>query len=213
MGWKRRARVAAVATLTSELVDQLHDFFDESYENAISRVRNHLAEYESHVKQALDSAAFWLHPFSSEKLALLREKLNSQTSDNLHSIREKLQTPSIEVHLSDTQPLLSEINSEIADVNRKVDTHNDKLRNKAKALQDVKTKFWSLMRFDYDQVIERFLKDKGEIEIALQEIRDDIEAANALIAASTAEISRAEGDGQHRRGDRKHQPRLARPRY
>lgn len=179
-------------TITQELVGRLRDFFDESYEKAIRRVRDHLTAYETYTNNILQTTDLTTHPFATQKLALLCEKLHSLLAENTHKIRVKSQTPSTTVHLDDSSPLICDINLEVDEINSRIDSHNRKLRNKSKALAEIKTKFWDLMRSDYDKVIARYLKDKGEVESALQAIDAELRDIHKLIVAADTEISEAQ---------------------
>ena len=179
-------------TITQALLSQIRDYFDETYLEAVNRVRAHLDVYLNQISKLPSSDELKSHPFITERLLLLVQELRTTLAGNLSSIEKKAQSPSLIVSLSDSSPLISSINELIGTINEQVDAHNDKLSNKDRELREIKTSFWSLMRWNYDQSIKRYLDDQTSISSAIATIETDLTITENLISAANAEIAAAQ---------------------
>lgn len=179
-------------TITEGLVQHIREFFDESYEANIAAVKKHASTYKAISENTPRPEDLKSHPFTNDKTLALLEKLQFLVQDNLRKIESKSHNPSSEVTLSDTSSLLADLNAEIDAANKHIEIHNEKLRNRTKALEEIKTQFWSLMRWDYDQAISRFLGDQRQITSALRNIESDLEEIDNLIRANDLDIADAQ---------------------
>lgn len=179
-------------TITKDLLSQIGDFFDESYEKAVGRVRSHLDAYERFLDSTPQTSELKVNPFATDRLLLLVEQLRDLMKSNLRMIENKSQSPSSEVVLSDSSPIVSEINSEIEKINDKINSHNEKLRDKDRALRNIRSAFWELMRWEFDHVITRYLEDKKEISSALDAVQTEIREIDDLIQKADLEIAAAQ---------------------
>jgi wobble nucleotide-excising tRNase len=108
--------------------------------------------------------------------------------DNLKQIEEKIKSPSVSVSLKDSASSLEELNGIIENINKIVIEHNEKIDRKESALEEIKTLFWEIMRWDYDQTISVFVSDKAksqkniaEINKALHDFDSEIENQKKII--------------------------------
>jgi wobble nucleotide-excising tRNase len=177
-------------TISPELLDQIRSFFDDSYQDAVNLVEDHLTKYEAHLKRIPRLEDVKNHPFASDKLLLLIEQLRALLNGNLSRIRNKSMNPSAEEILSDSSTLIAELNTEIADINQRISTHNEKLRDKTQALANIKSRFWSLMRWEYDHIIARYKQEQAELGSALTVARAELATAQDSIAGMDREIAK-----------------------
>lgn len=179
-------------TVTTELAQQIRDFFDESYEKNLGIVRDYVATYQNYADLVPHSDDFKNHPFATDRLLLLIEQLRSLIEENLRRIDSKLKSPSTEIVLVGSNTFVSDLNEEIDSINQKIDSYNDKLKNKTKALDDIKTRFWQLMRWEHDSVVNRLIEDNAQISSAAGSIDSDLASISSLIRAVDLELDEAQ---------------------
>src|SRR5690606_20864624 len=56
---------------------------------------------------------------------------------------------------------ISEANQLIDWLNLQIASHNEKVRNRARSMADIKNRFWSLMRWDYDATLASWLSQQA----------------------------------------------------
>ena len=62
----------------------------------------------------------------------------------------------------------------IESININIREHNLKIDNKDASLRQLKSKFWLIMRWDYDQIISSYQNDKNSIDLMVENLRADI---------------------------------------
>ena len=179
-------------TVTQSLLDDIKGFFDESYENDIDELKKLLSIYESAISALPKKETFTINPFIVEKKSDFENYYNAAFNlleNNKSQLEAKLKTPSQKITLSNSETAIKNLNGFIDEVNQSISSHNEKIDNKDKTLAEIKVQFWELMRWDYDQTISAYLKDKKDIEkkidelkISEQEIEKDIKKQKEIIA-------------------------------
>ena len=81
------------------------------------------------------------------------------------------------------------LNGLVNDLNTLIESHNDKLTNKRKTRDDIKARFWSLMRWDYDQTISAYSQSASGIKDKASQISQDASKINNSIETSNLKIS------------------------
>ncbi|UVJ46575.1 AAA family ATPase [Pseudomonas sp. LS1212] len=69
---------------------------------------------------------------------------------------------------------MESINEIISTLNKLIATHNEKLANKKRTTENIKSRFWALMRWDYDQSISAYAE--AVVELAQEARRAEQEA-------------------------------------
>lgn len=146
-------------TITDDLVEKLTGYFDESYEKDISK----LQEIQSEYTNAVSSLPLLSQYEENPKLEDYKKEFNSKYkeleavfSKNKTLLEDKIDSPSQSISLDSTSSLISAIDQIIEKVNKETKDHNDKIDNIDKSLSDLKSQFWKIMRWEYDQTISAY---------------------------------------------------------
>nr|WP_256732793.1 AAA family ATPase [Pseudomonas sp. P7548] len=154
-------------TITQNIVKSIRDVFDEAYDRDIEALEHTRARYESFVSR-INIQDLSNLPLASKELVntweLACEALKSSIRENALITSNKLKSPSTPVTLSASGPAVKSINDVIATLNDLIREHNNKLSNKKKTKDDIKSRFWNLMRWDYDQTISAYTQSTSELQ-------------------------------------------------
>jgi wobble nucleotide-excising tRNase len=177
-------------TITNELASAISGYFDESFDNSISSISNHLERYEASAGSLLTLDAYKENHYAQDRSSDLLEMhsaLEKAISSNLQTIKKKKDTPSLSLSLKNTASALSDFNDIIKEINAQIAAHNIRLENVDTEIAKLKSEFWGLMRWDYDQTINPWLKDK--------------ENSDTFLLVAKARKAKAERDVKEKRGE------------
>lgn len=179
-------------TITNALLKQLEGYFDESYKKDKENLSNLLNKYLSGIQniivklEGLKENTFCKR-YQTELEACI-EKLNSLKAENSRRLENKIKNPSIVVSLDKTNEIEKRIEELIKKVNSEIREYNQKIDNKRNSLNEIKDKFWNLMRYEYDSVIslyntivKDYNKSLGTFKCQLTEIQNDIDSNQEII--------------------------------
>jgi len=161
-------------TITQSLLEDIKGFFDESYENDIKALKTLLSSYEGGVSTLPKKESYETNPYIAEKKSEFENlygAVYNLLENNKRQIETKLKSPSQLITLDDSVNVIEKFNDFIESLNQTISIHNEKIDNKDKALPGLKKQFWALMRWDYDQTISIYQKDKIEIETKITELK------------------------------------------
>jgi len=148
-------------TITRAFLKQIEEYFDTSYKNDKEEIERLSKQYEVLVRdgvltvQNLKENSF-LERYEKELDACL-DKLTKVTEENMRRLQDKIKAPSLIISLEKTDAVVNEINAIINKVNTEIQKYNAKIDHKRAALNDIKDRFWKLMRYEYDSVINLYL--------------------------------------------------------
>ncbi len=165
-------------TITQALVQDLEDYFDESYKSAITTLNQCLDAYTLAVNELPMPSSYSNTPLSESFQSAISEKhsiLKTILDGNLRLIQEKIENPSTAISLSSTSEAVEEFNEVIEKVNERIRAHNKKIQDMDSSLNELKDEFWSLMRWHYDQTISRFSQDNSIHTRKIETIDAEIE--------------------------------------
>ncbi|MDR2251564.1 MAG: AAA family ATPase, partial [Endomicrobium sp.] len=149
--------------ISDDIVNDIKNFFDKAYENDINQLKDLQSTYTTKVKTIPAKNLYENNPFISEnknKFENLYSALANCLNANQAEIEKKLSTPSQSITLRGSSDAIKNFNTFIIEINQKISEHNQKFDNKESTLKDIETKFWKIMRFDYDQTISAYLSEK-----------------------------------------------------
>lgn len=178
-------------TITASVSEAIRGYFDESYENSINELKRFKQRYADSVQKISGISSYDGNPFLIEKsgeLSARHDLLIDLVRRNIDRIDAKIRNPSQDQSLEDSSVLLEAVNEVIRSVNEKVSEHNKKIDNKKQELQAIKTNFWQLMRWDYDQTISSFNKLKAEYDKFAQEMSKRLDGLVADISSARVKI-------------------------
>ena len=173
------------STVTKSLINNIKDFFDESYENDIKEIERIHSEYETAIQSIPDNKLFEDIPFVIEKKDEFENLFNAVLTclnKNKNSISTKLKTPSRPIELESSAKVIEQFNNLVVDINNKIKEHNIKIDNKDKTLKQIRKKFWSIMRWDYDPIINVYLEEQNELNNKIKSINKNIEELDGEIS-------------------------------
>lgn len=151
-------------TISSDLIQNIKNYFDASYESDINSIKNFLEQYSQAIEQIPNKTTFEDNPkFESFKkdFEIKFNAFSQIVESNRKKIDEKIKKPSISQTLEDSTKSLEDINEIISKINASIKEHNDKIDKKATVKAEIKKTFWQIMRWDYDQTISSYLSDKS----------------------------------------------------
>lgn len=189
-------------TITDELIDQIKNYFDESYDNSVDELKTMLAQYESSKNTIPTKESYLSHPLIKEDRETFEQKYDNLTNiinDNIRNLKEKIKAPSVPVELKSTTKVIHEFNQHIENKNQLAREHNEKLKNKEDALSQIKSHFWGIIRWDYDQTIDSYQSDKKKCQIQsltlekeMSTLESEIKSINSDIAENQKKIVNVE---------------------
>jgi len=163
-------------TITKLFLKDIQDFFDESYENDIKELKNLLSDYKNGISALPQKIIYEANPYITEKKDEFENLYNTVYSifeKNKGLIGTKIKTPNQKVTLIDSMNVTGNFNKFIEDINQAISAHNKKIENKGTALDKIKQQFWGLMRWEYDQTISAYQKDKNDIEKKMTDLKKE----------------------------------------
>lgn len=168
-------------TITIKLLSSIKNVFDLSYENDIEALRKLQESYQESSGELtfgnIDDLIV-VTPELSKQWRLATEKVKAIHRENTLLIEKKIKNPSSPIELKSSGDAVSEINDATVKLNYLIDSHNSKLEDKGKSLNDIKNRFWNLMRWDYDQTLSSFATESAELK---KEERNILEEQSAKV--------------------------------
>lgn len=164
-------------TISSQLLQSIKEYFDESYEADLTAIKELRKQYAEAIQLIPDKSTFENNPKFENHKKDFEIKYNAFTQvvkENLKLIDDKIKSPSIQITLKSSVTALNELNEIIDNINKQVKEHNKKIDQKETALIDLKTDFWNIMRWEYDQIISSYISDKAQYQKNNFEIKQDI---------------------------------------
>lgn len=172
-------------TITRTLIDNIRNYFDKTYENDINNLKNLLSDYGLGIDSLENKDTYESNPFIIAKRIEFENLYNAVIQclvANKNQITEKIRTPSQKVSLTGSSDKINTFNQFITTINEAITEHNTKIDNKDASLLKIKAQFWNTMRWDYDQTISAYQKDKNSIDLKIEGIMKEIAAIETNIA-------------------------------
>lgn len=146
-------------TLTENLVQHIRNYFDETYQNSVEKIKSIQAKYNSLIASIPSLDTYKECKLSANHIINLSDyynKFRKDTESNLELIKQKVINPSNPVTLTDISNSVDNFNSLVELVNTEINTHNSKIDNAKNELEKIKISFWQILRHEYDQTIINF---------------------------------------------------------
>jgi wobble nucleotide-excising tRNase len=179
-------------TITKNIIDSIRHVFDEAYEQDIKQLELLKNQYET-LTSNLNLQDISSSPLAKKELidawTIACEALRASIRENILHISNKIKNPSTPIVLTDTNTTADLINELIKSLNEIIDTHNDKLANKKKTKDNIRTRFWTLMRWSYDQTISAYSQSVSALKEETNKINQAATIIGANVAASSGKIA------------------------
>lgn len=148
-------------TITLDIINSISGVFDDAYEEDVDSLESLKREYELATSR-IDIPDILSSPLIGKEVAgswaVALEALNASVRENILLISNKIKSPSAPIALTSTANVVGQINKIVDELNKLIIAHNDRLANKKKTKECIKLRFWSLMRWSYDQTLSSYLK-------------------------------------------------------
>lgn len=179
-------------TISNELIANIKDYFDASYEADIKSVKTFLEQYSQAIQQIPNKTIFEANPkFETFKqdFEIKFNSFNQLIKSNKKKIEEKTKNPSVPKTLENSSKLLEEVNEVISKINASILEHNDKIDKKATVKTEIKKTFWQIMRWDYDLTISSYISDKSTSKTKTDSLDTAIKGFDKTILVQKSIIS------------------------
>jgi wobble nucleotide-excising tRNase len=179
-------------TITKNIIESIRQVFNEAYEQDVKQLESIKTSYET-LTSGLSLQGVTNSPLASKELIdawnIASEALKALIRENTLHISNKIKSPSTPVSLTDTESAVEVLNELTSGLNQLIDAHNDKVANKKKTRDDIKTRFWALMRWDYDQTISAYVQSASDFENESKKINEEAKKINDAVNASNGKIA------------------------
>lgn len=179
-------------TIDEEFKKSIQEFYNEVYERDLENLLQIHEEYKGLIEDIPPLSYYDSNQFVIEYLdefKLKYSEVNKILISNENAVQTKLNNPSAKITLESSSQAVIELNDLIKEINIKIVDLSQKLNHKRHSLQKLKDEFWTLMRYEYDGVIntlktsENLLNtDLQDKEIIQQKLNDDILNQNRIIS-------------------------------
>ena len=176
-------------TLKEELVNDIKNYFDETYQNKIQKLKRFKTEYENlNINKEGYDKKYFTEDVKSEITQLI-DGFNAKRTHNLQQIEKKISNPSQIIELQSTQSIIDQINKFIEKINKLNNDFNEKLDNQAETIEKYKDYFWIIQRAEYNGDIQEYKKDIKQLNKDIKNIDTEITGINNNIRAQEEIIS------------------------
>ena len=179
-------------TITENFLEQINDYFDESYNRDKSQIEQMISRYDAEIKKATDFFNAIKDDSFLEKnkaeIESLSANLISVLEHNLNTLREKAKTPSIQVSLQPINEIIESINSIIENVNNEITLYNQRISDIKGSKSKIRNSFWCLMRKEYNSVIELYAANEKAYEQSVKNTEEELQIKTSEINTNTALI-------------------------
>lgn len=186
-------------TTPEDFKKKLEEYFDETYENQIQELNNLIKDYSERKKELNQYLENLLSIQGNKYFDVKKEELKNQIEiiektleKNILLIKGKTEKPSEVIEIESVLELLNKLNNVIVAINNEIKEHNKIVTNQKSEKDKLKSEIW---KFFYNEIkfeIENYLKEKVNIERAIDKIDIKIKEKKAQITAIEREISKLE---------------------
>lgn len=179
-------------TISNTLVNSIKNYFDATYEADINSLKSFLGKYSQAIQSIPDKSVFEANPkfeIHKKDFEIKHNAFMKVVNVNKRLIDDKIITPSVSVTLTNSITALKELNEVIIKINVLVKEHNKNIDQKDVVKSNIKTTFWEIMRWEYDQTINTFNTDKATSKKNIDKLEASIQDYTIKIAEQNLIIS------------------------
>lgn len=166
------------------IISELKSYFNKDYENALNEIKIMRDKYKQAFEQLSVIDIFSQIDFLSD---LKKDYNNTYTllkntiESNIRKIDEKYKNPSVIIKLDSTVEYLNKINEIINSANEVIDIFNKKILSVDIEIEELKQRFWSKIRYDYNQSIIEFNNQIKDFDKKINKINEQVNILNSQI--------------------------------
>ena len=160
-------------TITQEFKNYLENYFDKTYEEKIQEIKKLNNDYEKLFSNIPSIEIFYRGDILDNKdfeFEKLYSQVKSKLEENIRKIQEKIKEPGKKIELEKTEEVFQNLNNYIKQIQQKIIDFNTKLNNKKIELEKLEKSFWEFVIFEKKEIIEKYEKDKEDVEINKQAV-------------------------------------------
>jgi len=164
-------------TISTTLIENIKDYFDEAYENDIRKLNHFKNTYSNVINAVPDKSFFESNPKYNSFRSEFESKYNSfitLVNRNLRKIESKINTPSVSIELENSEVVLIELNDVITQINSQIQEHNTNIDEIENVKLRIKTDFWNNMRWDYDLLLSTAESNDRRIQTELDALNSTL---------------------------------------
>ena len=184
-------------TVNAAVSKAIKGYFDETFSNSVAQLKQLLQSYRLKSPLSQPLASFLDAPLMGQKTGefeALYGQLAAVLASNDKMIEGKIKSPSGVITLADSAELVEKLNAIIEAVNSAVQVHNEKINNKAKALGDIKSEFWKICRWEYDQTIAAYSASVQVSGDSLKARKEELKPVEATISGLRQKMTNLQKD-------------------
>lgn len=166
------------------IISELKSYFNKDYENALDEIKIMRDRYKRAFEQLPVIDIFSQIDFLSDlkkdynnTCTLLKNTIES----NIRKIDEKYKNPSVIIKLDSTVEYLNKINEIINRANEAIDIFNKKILSVDIEIEELKQRFWSKIRYDYNQSIIEFNNQTKDFDKKTNKINEQVKSLTSQI--------------------------------
>lgn len=166
------------------IISELKSYFNKDYENALDEIKIMRDRYKRAFEQLPVIDIFSQIDFLSDlkkdynnTCTLLKNTIES----NIRKIDEKYKNPSVIIKLDSTVEYLNKINEIINSANEAIDIFNKKILSVDIEIEELKQRFWSKIRYDYNQSIIEFNNQAKDFDKKTNKINEQVKSLTSQI--------------------------------
>lgn len=146
-------------TLTNDIIKNINAYFDDSYQDDLKEIDNYYNQYKD-CYESIPSKDDYMSGECEKKYSkdfeLIYNRLVNQIESNIGLMFQKSKTPSAEISIKSTALVIDELNKIIKSINKDINSYNQRIKNREKNLIETKEIFWTIMRWEFDHIIESY---------------------------------------------------------
>ncbi|PLB85741.1 hypothetical protein C0T31_09095 [Dysgonamonadaceae bacterium] len=178
---------------------KLEEYFDETYENQIQELVNLIEKYKTLKKELTQYFDDLLLTEDNKYFESNKENIKNQIDlikktleNNVILIEGKKEKPSEDVKIQSILELINKFNNLIADVNNEIKKYTEIFNNQKNEKEKLNSEIWKYFCNEIKTEIEKYNKDKDDIEKAIDKINKQIGEKNRQIEDIKTDISKLE---------------------
>ncbi|AKH36892.1 MULTISPECIES: AAA family ATPase [Nitrosomonas] len=180
-------------TLSNHILEHLRCYFDKTYDVQIAELNSLCSNYIAVIERIPKLSEYQKSLFYSDSIGVLYTQLQTILLGNKLLLDKKVESPSTVIELEDTTEAVNKLNTALAAANANIVTHNEKVRNAKISLAEINSKFWSLMRWQYDAnivLMQTIDQDMAQLQKSHKGEIDKICAAISQLDKKIVELQR-----------------------
>lgn len=163
---------------TSNFKKQLEDYFDDTYNQQLKKVKQLLIDYKNKVEDITEQINHLLNlennSLDKETISKEKEMLEVQFSNTKNRIENKIKEPSMIVEIDSMVNILSKINKIVTYANDEIEENNKIVKNIDMEKTILTSQIWRFIISEIDSDYQTYMKKNSDIKKAIESISEQI---------------------------------------